>query len=256
MPLRGGIVCKEVNVIMCRATDIREATSEVLLLRLEPVDSVVPESKPGQYLEAVLPGGERIPLSVANRPGESTPWIELHLHHGPERRRIGLLLETLRTAGVVAVNMPRGDVWFEMPLKAPLLLLASGTGIAQSKAVIEAAMASADPSKHRLSLIWSARTQNDFYLGDALEAWSAADSTFEFVLFAQRGREMKELYAIADTERKRIGSNDILVSGSPAFVAGCLSYFESMEANDFRIYSDVHPYQRDKENRGQVATAI
>ena len=253
---RVAIVCKEVNVIMCRATDIREMTSEVLLLRLEPVNSVIPDSKPGQYLEAVLPGGERIPLSVANRPGESTPWIELHLHHGPERRRIGLLLETLRSAGIVAVNMPRGDVWFEMPLKAPLLLLASGTGVAQSKAVIEAVMASTTPSEFHLSLIWSARTQDDFYLRDKLQAWCFADSPFEFVLFAQQGRGMKELYAIADAERKRIGSNDVLVSGSPVFVAGCQSHFESIEASDIRIYSDVCPHQRDKENRGKVAVLL
>lgn len=232
---------------------MKEATSEVLLIKLAPTIGVFPDSKPGQYLEVALPEGERIPLSVANRPGDSTPWIELHLHHGPERRRVGLLLETLRSEGLLAVDMPRGDVWFDAPLAASLLLLASGTGIAQSKAVIEAVMASPNPSGHRLSLIWAARTNDDFYMREALQAWSFEVPEFEFTLFALQGRDVKELYAMADAERKRIGSDDILASGSGGFVSGCLSYFASVGAHDCRVHSDMPPRSREGGKRSSFA---
>jgi NAD(P)H-flavin reductase len=59
---------KQGVVIVCRVLDMEEATSEVLLLKLAPANGMLPDSRPGQYIEVALPGGERIPLSVANRP--------------------------------------------------------------------------------------------------------------------------------------------------------------------------------------------
>lgn len=241
---------------MCRLLDMLEATGQVFLVRLTPVCGAVPQVKPGQYLEALLPDGERIPLSVANRPSEFSPWIELHVHHGPGKRRAGVLLDVLHAGGHIAIEMPKGEVWVDVPLKAPVLLVASGTGVAQSKAVVEAIIAMPTSSIHRISLVWVAHSQQEFYLSESLQRWRTSEPAFDYVLFESRGRDLRELYEVADAERRRINASEILASGSPSFVSGCQSYFESIGADNCSVKSDMRSRNSHGETRLPVAVAV
>src|SRR5207249_6856015 len=66
-----------------------------------------------------------------------------------------------------------------LPISKPIVLVASGTGFAPIKAVIEAAFKKG--VSRPMTLYWGARRPKDLYLNGLAERWVAEHSGFEYV---------------------------------------------------------------------------
>ncbi len=128
----------------------------------------------GQYIEFILRDGSRRSYSMASAPhtqGEK-PFMELHVRHMPGGLFTDQVFGTLKEKDILRAEGPFGSFFLREDSDKPIVLLASGTGFAPLKAILE------HMQFKRITrptvLYWGCRSRADLYLHDwALQA--AAD---------------------------------------------------------------------------------
>jgi CDP-4-dehydro-6-deoxyglucose reductase len=93
----------------------------------------------GQYIEFILRDGARRAYSMANAPHtqEATPGIELHIRHMPGGKFTDHVFGAMKEKEILRVEGPFGSFFLREDSDKPIILLASGTGFAPIKALIE-----------------------------------------------------------------------------------------------------------------------
>ncbi len=160
-----------------RVLALQRPAPDVALLRLQLPANQRFQYHAGQYVEFILAGGARRSYSMANAPGRvgSPPAIELHLRHLPGGLFTDAVFGTLKERDILRLEGPFGSFFLRNGADdqaRPIVLLASGTGLAPIKALVEQLQ---DSGATRPALLyWGCRSRADLYLHDwALQA--AAD---------------------------------------------------------------------------------
>jgi len=157
-----------------RVMSIERVTDDVAVLRLQLPANQNFQYRAGQYLEFILRDGARRSYSMANAPHlvGNPPAIELHLRHMPGGKFTDHVFATMKDKEILRMEGPFGSFFLREDSDKPLILLASGTGLAPIKAIIE-------QLQHRAStrpavLYWGVRRRADLYR----DAWclQAADT--------------------------------------------------------------------------------
>jgi NAD(P)H-flavin reductase len=102
----------------------------------------------------------------------------LHVRVVPGGKFSAEVLPTLSAGGALRVEIPSGDFWLRDSAK-PAVFVASGTGFAPIKSVLEDAFRKKDPRE--MALYWGARREKDLYLADLPRKWAAQNPHFRFV---------------------------------------------------------------------------
>ncbi|MDH4389946.1 MAG: CDP-6-deoxy-delta-3,4-glucoseen reductase [Aquabacterium sp.] len=151
-----------------RVLSISRPAPDVALLRLQLPANQRFQYHAGQYIEFILRDGVRRSYSMANAPTRvgQPPAIELHIRHMPGGLFTDQVFTTLRDKDILRVEGPFGSFFLRQSAK-PIILLASGTGLAPVKALVEQLRDTNDPRP--ASLYWGCRSRRDLYLHD----WAA-----------------------------------------------------------------------------------
>jgi CDP-4-dehydro-6-deoxyglucose reductase, E3 len=154
-----------------RVASLARPTPDVAILKLQLPANVQFKYRAGQYLEFILRDGSRRSYSMANAPerlGEP-PLVELHLRHLPGGKFTDHVFGAMKEKEILRVEGPLGSFFLREDSRKPIVLLASGTGFAPIKALIERLQTTA--SARPVTLYWGCRTRIDLYLHEwALEA--------------------------------------------------------------------------------------
>lgn len=214
-------------------------------LRLEAPSSF--RFAPGQYLCVEHPSGQ-IPLSIA-----SAPWRlpELHLHYRstPGLEQARWMDELLAAGEDLAITGPAGDVFLELPLREPLLLVCGGTGGAQALGMLDALMH--DPPDQPVGLLWCADDTDCLAAARDLPLTELPWLTSEFVTDSNRGadnRGLQRLRELAPSFRGLLGSSPpdvrprFVLSGSPGFVYAVTDVLIAAGIAHAQLRSDVYAY--------------
>ena len=108
-------------------------------MKLQLPANVALKYRAGQYVEFILRDGSRRSYSMANAPehlGEP-PVIELHLRHMPGGKFTDHVFGAMKEKEILRVEGPLGSFFLREDSSKPIVLLASGTGFAPIKAIIE-----------------------------------------------------------------------------------------------------------------------
>ena len=153
-----------------RVLQLTQPAGDVAILQLQLPANQRFQYLAGQYVEFILAGGVRRSYSMANAPGRlgNPPAIELHLRHLPGGVFTDQVFSTLKVKDILRLEGPFGS-FFLRESAQPLILLASGTGLAPIKALVEQLQDSG--STRAAHLYWGCRRPADLYLHDwALQA--------------------------------------------------------------------------------------
>ena len=153
-----------------RVMQIDRPAADVARLRLQLPANQRFQYHAGQYIEFILAGGLRRSYSMANAPARigSPPAIELHIRHLPGGVFTDAVFATMKDKDILRIEGPFGSFMLRESAK-PMVLLASGTGLAPIKALIEQLQDSAN--QRSAQLYWGCRSRADLYLHDwALQA--------------------------------------------------------------------------------------
>jgi CDP-4-dehydro-6-deoxyglucose reductase len=157
-----------------RVLSITKPAVDVAVMRLQLPANQNLQYRAGQYVEFILQGGVRRSYSMANAPHllGSPPAIELHLRHMPGGRFTDHAFGTLKEKDILRMEGPFGSFFLREESVKPIVLLASGTGFAPIKAIIEHIQHKA--ITRPAVLYWGARRKADLYMHDwALQAASS-----------------------------------------------------------------------------------
>jgi len=151
-----------------RVLSIGRPSSDVAVLRLQLPANQSFQYHAGQYIEFMLRDGSRRSYSMANAPGNlgMPPAIELHIRHLPGGKFTDQVFGTLKEKDILRMEGPFGSFFLRESDK-PMVLLASGTGLAPIKALVEQLQATA--STRPAVLYWGCRSRADLYLNDWAE---------------------------------------------------------------------------------------
>ena len=153
-----------------RVLSIDRAAPDVAVLRLQLPANQNLQYRAGQYVEFILRDGSRRSYSMANAPHQmgSPPSIELHIRHLPGGKFTDQVFSTLKEKDILRVEGPFGSFFLREDSSKPMILLASGTGFAPIKALIEH-MEHIGTTRHA-TLYWGCRSHADLYQN----AWAEA----------------------------------------------------------------------------------
>lgn len=149
-----------------RVASLTKASHDVMLMRLQLPAADVFKYHAGQYVEFLLRDGARRAYSMANAPHTQaeTPQIELHVRHTPGGKFTDHVFSAMKEKEILRVEGPFGSFYLREDSTKPMVLLASGTGFAPIKAMIE------HMQFKRITrpavLYWGGRRPEDLYMHD------------------------------------------------------------------------------------------
>ncbi len=157
-----------------RVLSIERPAPDVAVLRLQLPANQNLRYHAGQYVEFILRDGARRSYSMANAPHNlgSPPAIELHLRHMPGGKFTDHVFATLKEKDILRMEGPFGSFFLDEASPKPIVLLASGTGFAPIKALIEHLQHKG--STRPAVLYWGCRRKADLYQHDWCEQQAAS----------------------------------------------------------------------------------
>lgn len=159
-----------VRKMPARVAGLRKASHDVMVMQLQLPASEVFKYHAGQYVEFILRDGSRRSYSMANAPHTQaqSPGLELHLRHMPGGKFTDQVFSTLKEKDILRVEGPFGSFYLREASQKPLVLLASGTGFAPIKALIEHLQFK--NMQRPAVLYWGGRRPSDLYMSEWVEA--------------------------------------------------------------------------------------
>jgi len=153
-----------------RVASMHKAAPDVMVVRLQLPANASFQYKAGQYVEFLLRDGKRRAYSMANAPHllGTPPCIELHIRHMPGGKFTDQVFSTLKEKDILRLEGPYGSFFLREESAKPMVLLASGTGFAPIKALVE--HMELKGITRPAVLYWGCRSRADLYL----DAWAQA----------------------------------------------------------------------------------
>ena len=164
-----------------RILSLERLAADVMKLRVQLPANQAFSYHAGQYIEFILRDGSRRAYSMANAPHNlgTPPSIELHIRHMPGGLFTDQVFSTVKEKDIVRMEGPFGSFFLREDSAAPIVLLASGTGLAPIKALVER-MQQQGITRPAV-LYWGCRSRADLYLNDWAEATAAAMPHLRYV---------------------------------------------------------------------------
>ena len=165
-----------------RVLALTKQSHDVMMVRLQLPAGEPLQFHAGQYVEFILRDGARRSYSMANAPhtlAEPGTGIELHIRHMPGGKFTDHVFGAMKERDILRFEGPLGTFFLREDSDKPIVLLASGTGFAPIKAIIEHVRHSG--ITRPMTLYWGARRKKDIYLGELAEQWAREIPNFKYV---------------------------------------------------------------------------
>jgi NAD(P)H-flavin reductase len=115
-----------------------------------------------------MPDGDSRNFSMANPPKESDG-VQLHIRRIPGGRFSEGMLAKLRKGDKLTIEIPYGEFYLRTGSEKPIVCVATGTGFAPIKAMIEDLIGRG--SSRSVRLYWGGRREQDLYLAELPKKW-------------------------------------------------------------------------------------
>jgi len=150
-----------------RVASLARKSDDVMVIQLQLPATDVMQFHAGQYIEFLLRDGARRSYSMGNAPHTleaGAPKVELHIRHMPGGKFTDPVFTTMKEKDILRVEGPYGSFFLREESNKPMVLLASGTGFAPIKALME-------HMQHKgitrpATLYWGGRRPSDLYMND------------------------------------------------------------------------------------------
>ncbi|MCB1499389.1 MAG: 2Fe-2S iron-sulfur cluster binding domain-containing protein [Bauldia sp.] len=226
---------------------IEPLADDVTRLTLELPDLDRFDFLPGQHIQVLMGDGRPRSFSMASAPTGNR--FDLHIRRIPGGAFTDVQLPSLAEGDTLDVELPLGSFFLRKDDFRPLLMVATGTGLAPIKSVLESLME--DPDCPPSFLYWGARGPGDLYLHDEIAGWSSRLPEFEYRPVLSRpppGWEGRRGYVqdAVVAEIDDLSEYSIYLCGSPVMVGSAKALFIERGASLNHIYADSFLFQHNR----------
>lgn len=159
----GGMQFPTAKTLPCRIHSIDRLAPDVIRVMLRLPPTAVFDFIPGQYIDVIGPGGVRRSYSLANAK-LSGHQLELHVRAVGGGAMSQYWFDQAKTQDLLRLNGPLGTFFLRDATGLDLVFLATGTGMAPVKAILESmGDRPADQQPRSVTVLWGGRTPQDLY---------------------------------------------------------------------------------------------
>ncbi len=226
---------------VARIEQMRPLSDDVMEMKLSLPGGERMDFGAGQYVNVVLEDGERRAYSFANAPHDNE-FIELQVKLIPDGRFSPRVFTSLKVGDTLQIEGPFGRFTLR-PGVRPILLVATSTGFAPIKSIVEDAL-------HRgvrrpMRLYWGVRHRSDLYQLDVCARWEREHADFKFIPVLSRpegsgwtGRTGHVDTAILE-DFPNLQGYEVYVCGSVQLVRGAVPAFLSRGLSENACFTDT-----------------
>ncbi|MCF8164143.1 MAG: CDP-6-deoxy-delta-3,4-glucoseen reductase [Burkholderiaceae bacterium] len=234
-----------------RVAKLERVTDDVMILSLQLPATERMQFKAGQYIEFLLKDGKRRAYSMATAP-HSDELLALHIRHMPGGLFTDQVFGTLKEKDILRFEGPLGTFFLREDSQKPIVMLASGTGFAPIKAMID--HWAHQESTRPVTLYWGGRRPADLYMNALCEEWSKTLPNFRYIPVISdalpednwTGRTgfvhkavMQDLQNLFDYQVYACGAPIMVEAAQRDFVAECQLPNEEFFADSFTSEADL-----------------
>jgi CDP-4-dehydro-6-deoxyglucose reductase len=173
-----GIEEYPVRKMPTRIAKIERVAPDVVLMALQLPANERLQYRAGQYIEFILKDGSRRSYSLANPP-HSDEHLSLHIRHMPGGLFTDQVFSSMKERDILRFEGPLGSFFLREDSDKPIILLASGTGFAPLKALVEHMRH--QNSRRPVTLYWGGRRPQDLYMDALCRQWARDMPQFRYV---------------------------------------------------------------------------
>lgn len=225
-------------------SEIEWLTQEVANLRLQLPDVSTLDYLPGQYMNLHLADGTHRSFSMASLPNGNR--VDFHVRRIPGGQFTDGQLETLKPGDRLDVELPLGSFRLHQEDYRPILMVATGTGLAPIKSMLETLMD--DDDCPPVWLYWGMRSEGAHYLDAQIRSWTPRLYEFQYHPVVSRpsaswqGRRGHVQEAVL-SDLGDLSEHSIYMCGSPAMISDAKQAFLACGAVLDHIYTDGFSFQ-------------
>jgi CDP-4-dehydro-6-deoxyglucose reductase len=222
------IECREVSAVKdipvktmpCRVHRMERPAPDVMVLWLKLPANERLQFLSGQYIDILLKDQKPRSFSLANAP-HNDEFLELHIRNITGGAFTHHVFEVMKERDILRFKGPLGTFFLREDTEKPIIFVASGTGFAPIKAIVEHALYIG--LKRPMHFYWGGRKLADLYLMDMAKQWESKGIKFTPVLSealpedAWQGRTGFVHQAVME-DYSDLSGHEVYVCGAPVVV--------------------------------------
>jgi CDP-4-dehydro-6-deoxyglucose reductase, E3 len=234
----GGLTPPAVRTLPCRIHTKELLSVDVMsvVLRLPPTSDFT--FLPGQYIDVIAQGGVRRSYSLANAPS-TDELLQLHIHAVLGGAMSKYWFEQAKVNDLLRLSGPLGTFFLRNVVGIDLVFLATGTGIAPVKSILEGMNLTNGNRPRSVTVYWGGRSVSDLY-------WNMGDTTglYHFVPVLSRADvrwpgARGHVQHVALAEKKDFSEVAVYACGSDAMIHDSKRLLVAAGLPESRFYSDA-----------------
>jgi CDP-4-dehydro-6-deoxyglucose reductase len=230
-----------VKTLPCRVEKMTKLADDVMALYLKLPTNERLQFLAGQYIDILQKEGKPRSFSLANAPHDDA-LLELHVRNIAGGTFTNHVFNGMKERDILRIKGPLGSFFLHEDSPKPVVFVASGTGFAPVKAIIEHAQHIG--FKREMYFYWGVRLQSDLYMLDTVKEWEAKGIKFIPVVSDEpwNGRTGFVHQAVLD-DFKDLSGYAVYACGAPVVVEAAHREFTTHRGlqND-SFYSDVFTF--------------
>ncbi|HEX5698993.1 MAG TPA: CDP-6-deoxy-delta-3,4-glucoseen reductase [Rhodoferax sp.] len=254
--LEGAFAIKKMPV---RVISLEKVSADVIVLKLQMPANDVFAYHAGQYIEFLLRDGVRRSYSMANAPHLIGQGLELHIRHMPGGKFTDHVFGAMKERDISRIEGPYGSFYLREDSAKPIVLLASGTGFAPVKAMIEHMQFKG--IKRPVTLYWGGRRPADLYMDEWVKARLAEMPNLRYVPVVSdaladdnwHGRTGFVHRAVLQ-DLPDLSSCQVYACGAPIVVDSARADYLAAGLPEDEFYADAFTSEADKVDESSAAT--
>ena len=160
----------QVKRLPCRVQKLERLADDVMVLYLRLPANERLQFLAGQFIEFLLKDGSRRSFSMGNAPHDDE-LIQLHVRHVAGGQFTEHVFAKMKERDILRLEGPLGTFFLREDSAKPIVFVASGTGFAPIKSIIEHALRKG--VSRPMVLYWGGRRPKDLYMNELPQKWAA-----------------------------------------------------------------------------------
>jgi CDP-4-dehydro-6-deoxyglucose reductase len=159
----------QVRTLPTRVQKMEKLADDVMAIYLKLPANERLQFFAGQYIDILQKDGKPRSFSLANAPHDDDT-LELHIRNIAGGEFTHHVFNTMKERDILRIKGPLGTFFLREDSELPIIFVASGTGFAPIKAIIEHALHIG--IKRPMHFYWGVRKASDLYMADKTQHWA------------------------------------------------------------------------------------
>jgi CDP-4-dehydro-6-deoxyglucose reductase len=220
----------QVKTLPCRVHKMEKLADDVMALYLKLPATERLQFLAGQYIDILMKEGNPRSFSLANAPHDDE-FLQLHIRNIQGGSFTRHVFTEMKERDIMRIKGPMGTFYLREQGDKPIVFVASGTGFAPVKSVIEHALHIG--FQRPMHFYWGARVLADLYMLDLVKQWVALGIKFTPVLSEPlstdnwQGRQGFVHQAVLE-DYSDLSGHQVYACGAPVVVAAAHRDFTTL----------------------------